>query len=300
MAELPIVSVNAKGRELKSSFFVFNGPSERRPSYASAGSVSIDRALLQVLICAVLYAGAVRFNSACSSLVLRANTFAGLVVFGLSSLFSWLFSTQCAIENRAPSNSSSLHYFVARLASLFLIVIQTLSLACLCRPLARWSCFRWPARYLLGSYLLNVNFLDMLSLSPEVRRQRPQVCGSDAGFRTTTFQVTCLAAPEAADGAPSGCGAHLVGALAHPTQQAHGVCGAIAAVSTVPPRHQVRDFHVDCHGHTAGLELGSLCLAPRGRARRDISQGNVHACCGSGLPSFACALPTGHASCLTL
>ncbi|CAE7700762.1 SLC24A1 [Symbiodinium sp. CCMP2456] len=124
----------------------------------------------KVLICAVLYATAVRCNSACSWLVLTARPWWGLCVFGASSFLSWLFSAQSAIEND-DLNLSWVQRSVARLASLLLIVIQTLSLASLCRPLARTNLFRWPARYLLGGYLLNVNFLDLLFLSPEVRRQ---------------------------------------------------------------------------------------------------------------------------------
>ena len=93
----------------------------------------------------------------------------GLCMFGASSVLSWLFSTQSAIENDDLSLSWP-ERSATRLASLLLIVIQTLSLASLCRPLARMNFFRWPARYLLGGYLLNVNFLDLLCLSPEVRR----------------------------------------------------------------------------------------------------------------------------------
>eukprot|EP00439_Symbiodinium_sp_Y106_P066383 s1784_g10.t2 len=124
----------------------------------------------KVLICAVLYATAVRCNSTCSWLVLTARPGWGLCMFGASSVLSWLFSTQSAIENDDLSLSWP-ERSATRLASLLLIVIQTLSLASLCRPLARMNFFRWPARYLLGGYLLNVNFLDLLCLSPEVRRQ---------------------------------------------------------------------------------------------------------------------------------
>ena len=128
----------------------------------------------QVLICALLYATAVRCNSTCSWLVLTARPWWGLWVFGASSLLSWLFSTQSAIE-KEDLNLSWRQRSVARLASLLLIVIQTLSLASLCRPLARMNFYKWPARYLLGGYLLNVNFLDLLSLSPEVRWRRPEM-----------------------------------------------------------------------------------------------------------------------------
>ena len=93
-----------------------------------------------------------------------------------------IFVVTCVLSEEVPAAQSAIEGDVqldmmwqlpARLAGLLLIVVQTLSLASTGRAVL-WH-LRWPAKYLMGSYLLNLNFLDLCLLSPQVRWSAPQL-----------------------------------------------------------------------------------------------------------------------------
>ena len=69
-----------------------------------------------------------------------------------------------------------------RIVGLLLILLQTVCLACAARVML-WH-VRWPAKYLMGSYLLNLNFLDAFFISPGVRRSESQYCSPNSVFNT--------------------------------------------------------------------------------------------------------------------
>lgn len=93
-----------------------------------------------------------------------------------------IFVATCVLSEEVPAAQSAIEGDVqldmvwqlpARLAGLLLIVVQTLSLASTGRAVL-WH-LRWPAKYLMGSYLLNLNFLDAFLISPQVRWSASQL-----------------------------------------------------------------------------------------------------------------------------
>ena len=108
--------------------------------------------------------GFAHFAPACSRLMRAAKPGAAAIIF----------IAACAVSERLPSAQSAIEGDVplawqlpARLTGLLLVVVQTLSLASTARSML-WH-LRWPAKYLMGSYLLNLNFLDAFFISPAVR-----------------------------------------------------------------------------------------------------------------------------------
>ena len=124
------------------------------------------------MLCSLLYVGFSHFGPACVELTQKIKTPEATFVFLVTCMVSERArSAQACIEGDGLQKDP-LHQLGVRFLGLFLIVVQTLALASAVKPFAsaRWH-LAWPARYLLGSYLLNLNFLDVFGISPAVRRR---------------------------------------------------------------------------------------------------------------------------------
>lgn len=118
------------------------------------------------MLCSLLYVGFSHFGTACAQLVWKTDAPLGALVFFISCAVSQHLPTaQAAVEGQ---ELEIVEQVLGRAAGLLLILLQAWALAGAIRPLEmHW---RWPARYLMGSYLLNLNFLDVFLISPSVRR----------------------------------------------------------------------------------------------------------------------------------
>lgn len=120
----------------------------------------------KVLLSSLLFVGFSHFAPACARLMRTIPPLAAGVIFVVTCVLSEeVPAAQSAIEGDVQLDM--MWQLPARLAGLLLIVVQTLSLASTGRAVL-WH-LRWPAKYLMGSYLLNLNFLDLCLLSPQVR-----------------------------------------------------------------------------------------------------------------------------------
>lgn len=107
-----------------------------------------------------------------------------------------IFVATCVLSEEVPAAQSAIEGDVqldmvwqlpARLAGLLLIVVQTLSLASTGRAVL-WH-LRWPAKYLMGSYLLNLNFLDAFLISPQVRWSASQLFSEAVASLSLRIQI---------------------------------------------------------------------------------------------------------------
>jgi len=121
----------------------------------------------KVLLSSLLYVFFSHFAPSCATLMRKTSAPVAASLFIVASVVSEkLPMAQRAIEGDMelePTLCASL-----RIVGLLLILLQTVCLACAARVML-WH-LRWPAKYLMGSYLLNLNFLDAFFISPGVRR----------------------------------------------------------------------------------------------------------------------------------
>mmetsp|Transcript_68085 Transcript_68085/g.221691 ORF Transcript_68085/g.221691 Transcript_68085/m.221691 type:complete len:442 (-) Transcript_68085:369-1694(-) len=117
------------------------------------------------VVCVLLYVGAAHAQP--FERLQGFNPVAGSLLFVASCLLGFWAPGQAAIEFGAGSSTWAGHF--ARLSGLTLTLLQTFGLTAALAPLARRIHFQWAARWVLGSYIFNVNFLDILFLSPGAR-----------------------------------------------------------------------------------------------------------------------------------
>jgi len=91
----------------------------------------------------------------------------GTALFVVASVLGVLLPGQSEVEFGAGESTWSGHF--ERLLGLIFTVLQTAGLAALCAPLSDRMHFKWIARWILGSFMFNLNFLDLFFLSPQAR-----------------------------------------------------------------------------------------------------------------------------------
>ncbi|CAJ1362350.1 unnamed protein product [Effrenium voratum] len=133
----------------------------------------------KVVMSALLYVGFSHFERSSAQLVLRSPPLKAAFVFFAACALSDFIPVEEAIEGYPFKSFCS--QALARFLGLVIVPIQTLSLASAMRPVAMLWHWRWPAKFLLGSYLLNLNFLDVVGLSPDSRRHLLERLQSSAG-----------------------------------------------------------------------------------------------------------------------
>lgn len=117
------------------------------------------------VVCVMLYVGAAHTKP--FERMTRMGTATGLVLFvAMSLLASWL-PGQRAVEFGTDSGTWLGRF--ARLSDVAVTLLQTTGLVAAMAPLAKRVHFSWAARWVLGSYMFNVNFLDVFFLPPKAR-----------------------------------------------------------------------------------------------------------------------------------
>lgn len=117
------------------------------------------------VVCLVLYVGAAHIRPFERLRALGPRT--GLLLFVASCLLACAAPGQAAVEFSMGSGSPAGH--LARLLGLAFTVLQTAGLVGAAAGLPEALHPHWAARWALGSYLFNVNFLDAIFLPPGAR-----------------------------------------------------------------------------------------------------------------------------------